>query len=196
MKKDIVLVDMDGVLADFNRATISFLRKKYPEIKIPEMSRRYVHENFEDIDLKKDILNLHIQKGYFLNLKLIKNAKEGWQRIIDLGYKPIICSSPLTKNPYCEQEKRQWLKKYFGETVSQEAIISSDKYLHDGIALIDDNPDIEKEESASWQHVIFATSYNENVDNKLRIKDWQDENLATVLEKCRQNYYKNNTNKK
>jgi 5'-nucleotidase len=170
---------MDGVLADFDAEITKRVKDQHPYITLLETRDNfYFSDDYPEYKtLIRDISN---EPGFFDSLPLIDHATTGWQRVIDLGYHPRICSSPIRSNPHSETEKRTWLQRHFGSRVAEEAIITSDKYRYDGIALIDDRPELRHAAEASWQHIIFDQPYNHSV-NKLRIHGWLDDELATTL---------------
>lgn len=180
-ERDIVLVDMDGVLADFDGGTERYLAEYHPDIAIAPRNNYYFRHDYPD-PAHQDIINkLHASQNFFKSLPPIKGAIEGWQRLCDLGYEPRVCSSPLRTNEWCEAEKRDWLRRMLGSAAARAAIITDDKYLYDGVALIDDRPSIKHVELAPWQHVVYDKTYNQDALSKLRIKGWNDDRLPEVL---------------
>ncbi|HSH18068.1 MAG TPA: hypothetical protein VK978_01655 [Candidatus Saccharimonadales bacterium] len=186
-EKPTVLVDMDGVIADFDDEALRRM-----SLRDPQFVRKEVRENFyiaddypEHVDALKAISR---EKGFFAALPVADGALEGWQRIIDLGYHPQICTSPIRSNPTSDPEKLGWLEKHFapifGKHIVDEAIVTSDKHLFQGIALIDDRPVIEHSADAQWQHVLFDKPYNQN-GAEPRLYGWDDEALGQLLEASR-----------
>ncbi len=179
-----ILIDMDGVLADFDREVLNRIREQYPYIPIlSERSNFYISEDYpEHKELVKEVSD---QPGFFNSLPLVDFALEGWQRIIDLGYNPRICSSPISSNPNSEQEKLSWIERHFvpvfGGYVVEQAIITKDKHLHEGRALIDDRPEVRNSNEANWEHIVFDQPYNKHI-NGPRLINWQDNNLAALLD--------------
>lgn len=191
--RQIILVDLDGVLADFDGATETFLKENHPDIAIAPRKNFYFHEDYLDSAQQVIIKNLHASQYFFQNLSEIPNAVQGWQRIIDLGYEPRICSSPLHSNEWCKAEKLDWVERHLGKQARDTAIITSDKEQASGIALIDDRPVIKHADRAVWQHVVFHQPYNQHIDTPFRLRDWNDKNLATILETAAQMYQQSNT---
>jgi 5'-nucleotidase len=184
--KPTVLVDMDGVLADFEGRLSEVICAEIPGIDLTRPRQNfYLAEDYPEYhDKIKDISR---RVGFFASLELIDGALEGWQRIIDLGYKPQICSSPVGRNPCSAREKIEWLnrnfKPDFGERVAKEAIISKDKFLFPGIALIDDAPNVRGHERAIWRHILFDQGYNQGSDGT-RLEGWRDSALGGYLDEA------------
>lgn len=175
-----VLVDMDGVLADFDLQVRLDLSARYPDIEhvIARTTFKFGEAYPDYGDVIHDIMS---SPGFFRKLPLIEGAKAGWQRLIELGYQPRICSSPLRFNENCVQEKLAWLRQHFGAEVANDALITRNKSACDGIALIDDRPEIVDNHLARWTHVVFDQSYNQQARSAFRLVGWADQNLATVL---------------
>ena len=183
-----VLVDLDGVLLDFNGRAEAILAAERPDItKMPGgKSHFYFRDHFAPAD-QHVIHEITARPGFFLSLPPIDYAVEGWKRIKDLGHHPQICSSPLRSNKTCVQEKIASVKYYLGRQAAREAIITSDKNV-DGFALIDDRPELKESERASWAHVVFDHPYNKYVQTDFRLRGWRDPNLKPLLASAQQRY--------
>jgi len=178
---NVVLVDMDGVLADYDAAVLNQLA--------PQVERR-VRENFYIVEdyprHAADIEFITSQPDFFLNLPLVDGAIAGWQRLLDAGYRPRVCTAPLTRNSHSVDGKVAWLRRHFvprfGQTVVSDAIIDREKFRHNGIALIDDRPDVDTNDGqAAWRHIVFDQPYNKRSGAALRIHGWDDPHLEDVL---------------
>ena len=184
-KNNTVLVDMDGVLADLDGLVLERLPR---EIARVARLNFYLEDDYPShIEHVQTIMN-HPQ--FFYELPLIDGAVEGWQRLLDLGYSPQICSAPLPSNAGCIDGKRSWLEEHlvpkFGVSVVDEAILDHEKYNYDGIVLIDDRPEVKTGNGrAKWLHVVFDRTYNQNSSATLRLHGWQDPNLPGIIESAR-----------
>lgn len=177
-----VLVDMDGVLADFDNATKHYLVEHYPEIPLVDKRQHfYFRDDYPDPDHQAIIKEFHHSQYFFANLPPIPGALEGWQRLIELGYEPRVCTAPLITNPWCVAEKLAWIERHLGSATVKTAIVDIDKEKYPGIALIDDRPVVKNTELAPWQHILFSASYNQDIDTPYRLNGWSDEKLERIL---------------
>lgn len=183
-RRPLVLVDMDGVLADFDGATEDYLRLNHPEVSLARRQNFYFRDDYPDPEVQAIINELHASRYFFEKLPPMRGAALGWQRLQALGYEPRICTSPLHTNEWCEAEKLNWVERYLGRTAAQSAIVTSHKETCEGVALIDDRPEIKHADQATWQHVVFDRSYNRHVRTDLRLNGWLDSNLGQVLQLC------------
>lgn len=185
-----VLVDMDGVLADFDTAFHETVREQYPDIQmldpLPDPPSFYASQQYSG-EHQRDLRSISNAEHFFARLPVMPGALEGWQRIMDEGFRPQICSSPIKSNPYSEQEKLGWLEEHlapvFGLWVVETAIITSEKFRYSGVALIDDRPDMPNADVARWKHVVFDQPCNRHVETDLRLLGWSDANLGSILRK-------------
>lgn len=184
-----VLIDMDGVVADFEAHTEAKMLELYPHIElIRPRSNFYMHEDYAP-EYHEVIRSIQAAKHFFREFPLIDGALEGWQRLIDFGYNPRICTAPLSINLECAADKIWWLEKHFvpvfGKKVVEHAIIDGDKAAHPGLALIDDRPEIRDADKASWTHILFEQPYNLHVQTDFRMHGWQDPSLPELLERAK-----------
>jgi 5'-nucleotidase len=189
-----VLVDMDGVLADFEEPNNAIIRAHFPDIT-PIVDRRdfYFKDTYEAYEGVNDIIYTETRRaGFFRSLPLVDGALEGWQQVLELGYTPRVCSSPLEDHETCEAEKVDWLEEnfvpVFGAWVVDTAIFNRDKSGYDAFAMIDDRPTLRNFDKAVWQHIVFSRSYNRAVETELRLENWHDPALGGLLKLAREAY--------
>jgi 5'(3')-deoxyribonucleotidase len=180
MSERTVLVDMDDVLADFRAGVLSRLNLHHPEINTDiEFVDFFIAKDFHGQEALVQSISDEI--GFFEALDVIEGAKDGWEQIVAEGFKPIVCTTPLKTHPYCEQEKRNWLEEHFGIQIAGEAIMTQDKTIHSGIALIDDKPVITGSATPTWQQIMFTQPPNERFHSDFRLDGWGDERLVRYL---------------
>ena len=112
---EIIYIDMDGTLADFDKAKIED-QKKNPELKFPQSV-----------------------PGFFLKLEPIDYSLSCVSQLEESGkYEIWFATAPSVKNLHCYNEKAEWIKNYFGEEYLERLIIIPDKSKLIGHYLIDD----------------------------------------------------------
>lgn len=187
-----VLVDMDGVKAQFDTHVINQLVERYPDlVLLPRRENFYVGQDYPEH--AETVMEIIRQPGFFRTLPVMDGAAEGIQTIIDAGYTPQICSSPIFEHPTCKAEKLEWLEEFFvpqfGAWIVETALITRDKHECEGIALIDDRADMQAlQHFAPWRHVMFSHSFNERYAADFRINGWFDKRLPGILEACEELY--------
>lgn len=182
-----VLVDMDGVIADFEEPNNLVIRSHFPGVQIVlNRAEFYYKDTYKGNDsIIQKIYSENRKPGFFLTFPVIEGAIAGLMRIRDAGYNPRICTSPLEDHPTVIKEKTQWLEEHLvpslGAKILDEAIFDRDKSTYKAIALIDDRPTVRNAENAAWQHIMFTRSYNDQIHTGLRLCGWKDKNLEQLL---------------
>lgn len=176
-----ILIDMDGVLADFDDRAMSVV----PVNDRMERINFYVADDYPAHKTK--ILDRMSEEDFFSELELVDGALEGWQKLLDNGYDPRICSAPLSANLHSVEGKIKFLDKYFvqrfGASVVERAVIDKEKYKYSGLALIDDRPEVDDGNgAAAWKHVVFDRPYNKDSLAQVRVMGWNDPELITKLD--------------
>jgi len=112
-KKIIVGIDMDGVLANFDKGVGRPGHEQDP----PEM----------------------FVPGFFRNLEVMPGAREAITELLkNENLKLYICSKPTTKALNCASEKYEWINEHFPELLKRMNLMA-DKELFAGDYLIDDD---------------------------------------------------------
>lgn len=185
-----VLVDMDGVMADFDSAALVSIPTETRVLR----SNFYVAHDYEET-LRPSIEEVYNSPGFFNTLEPIPGMQEAWQTMIDNGYHPRVASAPLPSNRTAIEDKVKWLDRImvpeFGPQVVEEAIIDKNKWKYRGLALIDDRPDvprgINEAQTAEWEHVLFGWAHLSSVPMAtaaFRLMSWDNPNeLLSVLRK-------------
>jgi 5'-nucleotidase len=178
-----ILIDMDGVLADF----LSGFKQAWVDRGLPP----YFDTNLEQWDLNhyvpvhhRELVDVLMQQqGFFRGLPVMPGAVDAMLGMLQAGHVLWVCSTPVAESAYCEGEKKAWLREHYGETLARRTVFTHDKTLVKGDILIDDKPKIVGEHTPEWEHVLYAQSYNSSVPDRRRITwmNWRSE-LPELLE--------------
>ena len=169
----LILLDQDGVLADFETEFLNRWRERYPTrpfVSINDRKAFYLRDDYPK-ELWSDIRALQTEKGFIEALPPIEGAIAAIRYLENLGHDVRICTTPLSDYENCVAEKFVWVERHLGREWTRRIIMAKDKTLIIGDILIDDRPSVEGTMKPSWQHVIFDTPYNQAADGK-RLRGW------------------------
>jgi 5'-nucleotidase len=169
-----VLVDMDGVIADWGRAYNDSL-----DVFGDEAANIPRHQNQLTFDLhagrtdaEKEIIGaVMVEPGFYSRLVPIAGAKNALKSMLKAGHDVRIVTSPWVSNPTCASDKLNWIVDHYGSHWGARVIITADKTLVRGDILIDDKPEIHGECEPDWEHVLFDQPYNQD-NPRRRLLDW------------------------
>lgn len=174
----VYLIDMDGVIVNFNRGFSEKWKSQYPD-KIflpPEKRKVYELEKPYSPECQELILKLIGQEGFFRSLKPNPGSLDALKEMREIGLEPFICTSPWESSKYCIPEKLEWIENYLGKEWPRRTIITQDKTLVRGEILIDDKPEIIGVEKPAWKHILYDHPYNRHIKNKRRLTwdNWKE----------------------
>lgn len=171
----LILLDQDGVLADFEHAFIDAWRRRHPDIAPVAFEDRRSFHILEDYPpaLRPLAEAIYTEPGFIRNLPPVPGALEAVGELLALGMEVRFCSSPLRQYDNCVLEKYQWIAHHFGRAATERLILTRDKTLVQGDLLIDDRPRIDGAARPRWQHVIYDAPYNRQETGRLRLS-WQN----------------------
>jgi len=120
--RELLFIDMDGVLVDFYRG----VRESYPDFDT------YPRERQREITTE-----LSAKSGFFTQLEPMSGAQDAF-RALSARYNTYILSTPDWHGVNSWTEKRIWVEQYLGDTAFKRLILTHNKGLFSGRALIDD----------------------------------------------------------
>lgn len=136
--KKILLLDMDGILADTNSYLLECINKKYKRsYTTADLDRLFGDHECLTEELTRPMVTAIFNEGHFFReLPPIPGAVEAVTKLRKL-YNIYILTSPWVPNPNCMQDKNEWLAHYLPgleRTCSQ----TSQKFLVYGDIFVDD----------------------------------------------------------
>ena len=164
-----VLVDMDGVLVDWDRGFLQAWGDRSPVDRSDYYMERCVPDACREAAEK-----LFCSEGFFRNLPPMKGGIAALREMVASGLDVSICTSPIVQSRYCAQEKWEWVREHLGDSFLSRVILTSDKTAVMGDILIDDKPKVTGKLIPSWSHIIFDAPYNrkEPADGRVRMMNW------------------------
>jgi 5'-nucleotidase len=175
-----ILVDMDGVLADFESAFLTDWQRQHPEKAFVPLDARttfYLNEQYPQ-ELREFVFSIYCAPKFFRQLAPIPGGAQALTEMQRLGYEVFICTSPLEIYENCVLEKFQWVDEHLGHSWIRQLVLTSDKTLVRADILIDDKPVISGVETPNWEHILYDQPYNRSDTTKRRLT-WQ--NWKSVL---------------
>lgn len=158
----LILLDQDGVLADFETGFFKAWGTRYPELAGIHPSRRqsfYLRDDYPE-HLQPQVESVYTQAGFFRDLVPIEGAIEGVRQLMEQGHDVRICTSPLNQYRHCVLEKYEWIEAHLGFEFTHRMMVSKDKTLVRGDVLVDDKPHITGTLQPTWRHILFDQPYN------------------------------------
>jgi len=144
-EKKLVLVDLDGVLANFHETLLDDYNKQYGTLHKVEEWSKFLGEHQYGEEVWADMENIYNQPGFFFKLDVIPGARETISQLLEI-VDVEICTSPTKRtdsrgvkgiNPHCVHDKVLWVQKHFPE-LSKKITLTSKKDIMKADMLIDD----------------------------------------------------------
>jgi 5'-nucleotidase len=177
-----VLIDMDGVIADFESRFLELWRLQHPDkLYIPPEQRTtpYIIDQYPP-EYKGLIQQIFFAPGFFRSLPPIPGGLNALTEMKKAGIEVFICTTPFVQFQNCVPEKFEWVEKNLGSEWIERIILTFDKTLVKGDYLIDDMPIIFGVETPTWEHVIYGCKKTVLEPSKKRLTwdNWKEVMLA------------------
>jgi 5'-nucleotidase len=177
-----VLVDMDGVIADFEGRFLEIWRAQYPEKAfIPPQARNtpYLIDQYPPEERER-IQEIYYAPGFFSSLPPIPGGCEALHTLRQARIEVFICTTPFVRYQNCVGEKFGWVAQHLGPEWIERIILTFDKTLVRGDYLIDDMPVVSGAEKPSWEHILYDDPKNVAAPAKKRLTwvNWKEVLLA------------------
>lgn len=190
MTRPVVLVDMDGPLADFEGAFYDLCADQAMPMhagrvhkRLPCRKHRFLTDCLTSQD-KKFARYVIENSDWFRHLDVTPGAIQGINELaehVDVW----ICTKPLEANARCRDDKAAWIRDHLGTDWEHRLILAPDKSMIRGDLLLDDAPKRLWLTDATWKPVMFTMPWNQAGSAWDEIPHWTwgdpvDELLAHV----------------
>ncbi len=184
MTELVLLVDLDGVLADFEKRRYDILTERgLPTVHPSRVWDFYgtgAYTKAHGKEAARAARAVTVEPGFFESMELIPGGFAGVEHLAGM-HDVRICSKPLDEHPNCTAEKLYWIRKNLGDWWADRAHIIKKKSLVNADALIDDRPDLRTytlkrgEPEPVWEHVLFEQRWNrDSTSHDYEMRDWTD----------------------
>jgi 5'-nucleotidase len=135
-KKLRILVDLDGIVADF----FGPLWVEYERLTGEKISTSQIlcWDMSKYVSHPEVLKSIYFRHGYFTTLPTLPGAVNALGELADDGHELVIVSSPCT--PHSAAEKLEWCKKHLPFLDQKNVWIGHNKHHVRGDILIDDGP--------------------------------------------------------
>lgn len=171
----IVLVDVDGVCADFIAPILEVVNAQRIEVVngagLVLVEREHVTSwGLEHIPgFTPELYDLMNSRGFARSLHVIDGAQEAIAHIRERGHRVVFCTTPNRDSPTWAYERAEWLAEHFGADY-RDIVQCHDKSLVVGDVLVDDKPD-------NLRHVhdvLFTQPWNRDHTHERRMAGWHE----------------------
>jgi 5'(3')-deoxyribonucleotidase len=177
-KKATVLLDCDGVLADFTEVALSIIAEKTGIVYSAEDIPRWdIFESMGLPELWEELVKRANRKGFCSSIRPYSPAIMGVKKLRK-KYDVLCVTAPVDALPWM-YERAHWLEEHF-DIPRKKVIFAHEKHHVHGDVLVDDKPDnviAWAEANPDGVAVLWEHPYNEKVslpEGIVRCSDWND----------------------
>lgn len=180
----VMLVDLDGPIADFEAAVFREMRDRHG-IGIPPAERGFYFAVADEYGLfygesvRQSVLNVIATPRFYSTFPLVRGAVRGLHELQEAGWDVLICTAPSRLNPTCTQDKLEWIEEELGTEWVPRTVVTRDKTFVYGDILWDDKPNVIGRRTPTWNQWLFDAPYNRNVDGLPRAS-WEQNPWLTL----------------
>uniref|UniRef100_A0A8K9USR2 Uncharacterized protein n=1 Tax=Oncorhynchus mykiss TaxID=8022 RepID=A0A8K9USR2_ONCMY len=183
-----VLVDMDGVIADFEGGFLKKYRARYPNepyITLEDRRGFWVSSQYGNLrsDLCEKAISIWESKDFFIELEPLPGGVQAVKEMAKMENTDVfICTSPIKHYIHCPGEKYAWIEKHLGYDFLDQIILTRDKTVVTGDSSVCSKyltvRLIYKQPNPSWEHILFTACHNKHIlpsSSHRRLLSWADD---------------------
>ena len=184
-----LLIDMDGVLVDFETTLFQAYRRENPHLPYIEPENRqgmYMDQQYKkefgqkEYQVLRDLLD---RDHFYRDMLPINSAVDKINELMNYHsdkFEIFVCTSPHWTNRTCAFDKTNWLRRYIPKLDVNHIIMTSDKTVVEGDFLVDDNEVIKGVNFGKtfFKHILCRCGHNRHIKKSekmpLILEDWED----------------------
>ncbi len=136
----ILLLDMDGIIADFDRFSLDTYNRTFRTNYDVKNVHKYIgdHEVLDPTIDKVALRRPFKDPGSFINLPVIEGSQDAVAKLLKF-FNIFVVTTQYYGNPTCVHEKHVWLQRHF-PAIADKGIFTKHKPMVQGDILVDDRP--------------------------------------------------------
>jgi len=170
MKNNIILVDVDDVLANLVEEWLHVYNELANDNITPNIVTDWDISNFVKPDWKSKIYEILESHDLYNKVAPVKGALDGVKRLIAGGYRVVYVTAPIIETA---GSKYFWLQKNGFPVTLENYIEAKDKSLIFGHFMIDDGIHNIENTLASDQ-LLFTKPWNKDCEGYNRVNNWKE----------------------
>ncbi|WP_413072363.1 MULTISPECIES: 5' nucleotidase, NT5C type [unclassified Shouchella] len=164
-----IAIDMDEVMADFNKKHLALFNADYGEaLTVEDLHGKKLRELRPN--LVNEIRGYLKDPGYFRDLEVIQDAQEVIKELHET-YEVYIATAAM-HFPSSFTAKYEWLQEHFPFLNDQHFVFCGDKSVIKADYLIDDN--VYQLERFTGKGILYTAPHNVHEERFTRVNHWQD----------------------
>ncbi|WP_197284076.1 5'-3'-deoxyribonucleotidase [Bacillus sp. JCM 19041] len=169
MMKKRIAIDMDEVMADFNKKHLTLFNADYGEqLTIEDLHGKKLRELRPK--LENEIRSYMKDPTYFRDLDIMQDSQEVIKELSE-SYEVYIATAAM-HFPTSFTAKYEWLQEHFPFLDDQHFVFCGDKSVIKADYLIDDN--LWQLERFTGEGILYTAPHNIHATGYTRVNNWQD----------------------
>lgn len=173
-RRPVILLDVDGVLANFIEANLATLRELGVERQHDDVRAWSVEESLGLTSAQRAQMKARwSEAGFCASIPVYEGAAAGVELLRSIG-EVYAVTAPMWSAPTWQHERTEWLMRHFDFTRDQ-VVSTAAKHLVRGDIFVEDKPETLARWAEAWPGalpVLWDRPYNAGVEHPVRTRSW------------------------